>query len=195
MTSHSQIFKSSAIIGGASVISIVIGIAKVKVLAVLLGPAGVGLMGMYQSIIGMASTLVGCGLSNSGVRQLAASAGDAYTLSIVRRTLWLANLILGAAGMGVLWALREPVAQWVFGDITQAREVGWLGLGLLLTLVAGSQTALLQGLRRIGDLARVNIISAIFGAAAGILLVYWLGKGGVLWFVLVAPAISILVAG
>jgi PST family polysaccharide transporter len=194
VTSHRQIFRSSAIIGGASAINIVIGIIKVKVLAVLLGPAGIGLMGLYQNIMSMASTLAGCGIGSSGVRQLAASAGEASTLAIVRRTLWLSNLILGLAGMLILWSLREPVAQWVFGDTAHASEVGWLGLGVLLTLIASSQTALLQGLRRIGDLARVNIISGFFGAVVGILLVYWLGEDGVLWFVLTAPAVSILVA-
>lgn len=194
MSSHRQIFKSSAIIGGASAINIVIGIVKVKVLAVLLGPAGVGLMGLYQNIMGMASTLAGCGIGSSGVRQLAASSGEAETLAIVRRTLWLSNLILGLAGMAILWALREPVARWVFGDASHSADVGWLGLGVLLTLIAASQTALLQGLRRIGDLARVNIISGFAGAAVGIFAVYSLGEEGVLWFVLTAPAVSILVA-
>lgn len=194
MTSHRQIFKSSAIIGGASVINIVIGIVKVKVLAVLLGPAGVGLMGLYQNIMSMASTLAGCGMGSSGVRQLAASSGEAETLAIVRRALWLANLVLGLAGMVILWLLREPVALWVFGDTAHISEVGWLGLGALFTLIAGSQTALLQGLRRIGDLARVNVISAFISAAVGILLVYWLGQVGVVWFVLAAPATSVLVA-
>ena len=129
MTSHRQIFKSSAIIGGASVINIVIGIVKVKVLAVLLGPAGVGLMGLYQNIMGMASTLAGCGIGNSGVRQLAASSGETETLAIVRRALWLGNLVLGLAGTMILWLLREPVALWVFGDAAHVAEVGWLGLG------------------------------------------------------------------
>lgn len=191
--SYRQIFHSSAIIGGATAINMVIGIVKVKVLAVLLGPAGVGLMGLYQNIMSMASTLAGCGIGNSGVRQLAASVGEAETLAIVRRTLWLANLVLGLAGMVILWLLREPVALWVFGDTAHVSEVGWLGLGVLLTLIAGSQTALLQGLRRIGDLARVNVISAFFSAAVGILLLYLLGQDGVLWFVLAAPAISVLV--
>lgn len=195
MTSHRQIFRSSAIVGSASLINIVINIIKVKVLAMLLGAAGVGLMGLYQNIMGMASTLAGCGIGSSGVRQLAASAGEASILAIVRRTLWLANLVLGVAGMAVLWLLREPVSQWVFGDIAHASEVGWLGLGVLLTLIAGSQTALLQGLRRIGDLARVSVISAFLSSALGIVLVYWLGDQGVLWFVLTAPVVSTLVAG
>lgn len=193
--SYRQILRSSSIIGGASLINIIIGIVKVKVLAVLLGPAGVGLMGLYQNIMGMASTLAGCGMCNSGVRELAKSVAQESTLAIVRRTLWLTNLILGLAAMVLLWLLREPVAFWVFGDTAHASEVGWLGPGVFLSLMAGTQTALLQGLRRIGDLARVTIISAMLGAITGIALVYFLGKNGVLWYVLTAPAVSVMVAG
>jgi len=194
MTSHRQVFRSSAIIGGASMISMIIGIFKVKILAVLLGPAGIGLMGLYQNIMGMASKVAGGGIDRSGVRQVAASADEAETLSIIRRALWLGNLILGVAGMTGLWLLRDPLAQWVFGDSVHASEVGWLGVGLMLTLIAGSQTALLQGLRRIDELAKVSILSALIGASVGTLAVYLLGKGGVLWFVLTAPAANLLVA-
>ena len=194
MTSHRQIFRSSAIIGSATTVNIVIGIVKVKALAVLLGPTGIGLMGLYQNVMGLAATLAGCGLGISGVRQLAATVGEQATLAIVRRALWRANLILGLAGMAILWVLREPVAQWVFGSDAYVTDVGWLGLGVFLTLVAGSQTALLQGLRRIGDLARISVISAFVSAVVGIWLVYWLGQPGILWFVLAAPAFTVPVA-
>ncbi len=194
MKSHRQVFRSSAVIGGASVINMVIGIAKVKVLAVLLGPVGIGLMGMYQNIMAVASAVAGCGLGTSGVRQLAAAADDAKTVAIVRQALWTGSLVLGLAGMVFVWLLRESLAQWVFGNATYTSEVGWLGVGLLLTLIAGSQTALLQGLRRIDDLAKVSILSAIVGALAGVLAVYFLGQRGVLWFVIIAPAANVLVA-
>ena len=194
MTSHREVFRSSAIIGGSSTINVIVSIVKVKVLAVLLGPAGIGLMGLYLNIMGVAATLAGCGIVSSGVRQVASSADDAETLSIVRRALWLGNLVLGISGMAALWLLREPVAQWVFGESVHTAEVGWLGVGVLLTLIAGSQTALLQGLRRINDLARVSILSALVAAAAGILAVYFLGEDGVLWFVLTAPAVNFVVA-
>ncbi len=76
MTSHREVFRSSAITGGASIINMGIGIIKAKVLAVLMGQADVGLMGLYQTILGLDSTLAGCGIGNSGVRQLAASARE-----------------------------------------------------------------------------------------------------------------------
>ncbi len=194
MTAYRQVFRSSAILGGASVINVVIGIIKVKVLAVLLGPLGVGLLGIYQNIMNVASSLAGCGLADSGVRQLAAAQEDAVTLALVRKALFCANLLLGLTGMVLLWLLREPVAQWVFGNTERGTAVGYLGIGVLLTLLAGSQTGLLQGMRRIGDLARVQVLSAFAGAVTGIVAVWLWGLEGMLAFILAGPAASVLVA-
>lgn len=194
MTAHRQIFRASAIVGGASVINVAVGIVKVKVLAVLLGPAGVGLMGLYQNIMAIATLFSGCGVANSGVRQLAASQDDVATLSLVRKALFMANLLLGSTGMVALWLLREPVALWVFGTVEYSAEVGYLGLGVLLGLLASSQTALLQGLRRIGDLSRVQILSAFVSAITGLAAVWLWGRSGLLVFILAGPAASVLVA-
>ena len=195
MTSHRQIFRSSAIIGGSSIINMLIGIVKIKVLAVMLGPVGIGLMGLYTNIMSIAATTAACGMGSIGVRQVAAAADEAETLSIVRRALCLGSLILGVSGMAILWLLREPVALLVFGDDTHASDVGWLGLGLLFTLIAGSQTAVLQGLRKIGDLAKVAIISSLVGALLGISAAYLLGTDGVIWFVVAAPATTFMAVG
>lgn len=194
MTSLRQVFRSSAVIGGASLVNIVIGVAKVKVLAVLLGPAGIGLMGLLQNVMAVASSVAGCGVHTSGVRQLAANPEDANTTALVRRSLLSAIALLGVAGLLGVWLLRASISRWVFDDDIYAREVGWLGFGVLLTLIAGAHTAVLQGLRRVDDLAKVSILSAIVGALTGVATVYWLGRDGVVWFVLLAPAANALVA-
>jgi PST family polysaccharide transporter len=49
-------------------------------------------------------------------------------------------------------------------------------------------------LRRIKDLAVVGILSAFVAACVGILVVFLLGKDGVLWFVVTAPAVNFMVA-
>lgn len=161
-------------------------------LAVLLGSAGVGLMGLYQSIMGTVSTLSGCGMDTSGVRQIAASQGDRNVLGLVRRALLWSNLLLGGLGMVLLWLAREPIAELVFHDVAHASEVGWLGIGVFLSLVAASQIAILQGLRRISDVALVNILGAVVGAVAGVSIVFWLGQDGVHWFVIFTPMASVV---
>ena len=56
-------------------LNIGIGIVRTKVFAVLLGPAGFGLMGLYGSIVDLAQSIAGMGVNSSGVRQIAESVG------------------------------------------------------------------------------------------------------------------------
>jgi PST family polysaccharide transporter len=189
-TSHRQILRSSAIVGGASVANIAIGIIRVKMVASLLGPAGVGLMGLLATVMDTAATVAGLGLGNSGVRQLAASGGDSATFARVRRALWSGSLVLAIGGGAVLWLLRAPISQLVFGDTTHSSQVGWLSLGAALTVLASSRTALLQGSRRIGDLARSSVLGALLGALGGILVVWIWREKGIVAFVVLGPAMS-----
>ncbi len=193
-SSHREILRATSITGAASVLNILISVVRTKVLALLIGPAGVGLFGLFSRVLGTASMLVGMGLGHSGVRQLAAAAGDPQTLARVRKALWYASLALGALGMLLMWLLREPIADLVFDDTARASEVAWLGLGLLLTLVTTSQTALLQGLRRIGDLAGVSVLGAIAGSVLAVVLASQLRLDGVIWMVVFMPLASALVA-
>jgi len=205
-TSHKEILRSTSIIGVASVINIVISIVRTKILALLVGPAGVGLMGLFNRVLGTAITLAGMGLGHSGVRQIAAasaktaegdvaaSASAATDLARVRQALWFANLGLGLVAMVAVWLFREPIAAAALDDASRASEVGWLGVGVFFALVSASQTALLQGLRRIADLAKVTILGTFVGSAVGVVLVWQLGVAGIVWMLIAAPAASALVA-
>jgi len=186
--------RSMIIIGGSQSVTIAIGILRVKLFAMMLGPAGLGLLGLYSALLETSAMLAGLGLGSSGVRQIAASGGDAAELSRVRRVLLGAHVIQGLIGMGVLWLFRERLALSILGDAGRATEVGLIGVGLFLTLVAASQTALLQGMRRIGDLARVAVIGGLVATVAGLAAVWLLGIDGMIWFLLAMPLSNVVSA-
>lgn len=173
---------------------VLIGVVKVKALALLVGPAGVGLLGAFQSLVGTTSTLVGLGVNKSGVRQLAAARGDETMPGLVSTVLVGFNIAAGLVGAAILLVLREEAAIWTFGDADRAGPVGWLGAAVLLTLLAGSQMAVLQGRRRIQALATTRILSSVLGTAAGVLAVFLLGEQGIVPVVIAAPAATVLVA-
>src|SRR5580692_9997285 len=89
---YGQILKSSVLIGGSSALNIAIGIVRTKAMAVLLGPAGFGLFGLYGSIADVAVSIAGMGVNSSGVRQIAEAVGSgeteriAQTTAVLRRT-------------------------------------------------------------------------------------------------------------
>ncbi|MDB9715932.1 O-antigen translocase [Amylibacter sp.] len=188
------LIKSMLIIGSAQFVNILISIVRMKVLAVLLGPSGVGLLSIYNSLLSMVQETAGLGMGSSGVREIASSRGDEATLSRVRRVIFAAHFIQGTLAMLAVWLLRERIAIWLFGDAVQATEVGLIGIAILLGLLASAQTALLQGLRKIGDLGRVAVIGAFAGTLVGLAAVWLQGERGLIWFIVAQPLAAVLIA-
>src|SRR5258708_26726073 len=69
--SYGQILKSSALIGGSSVLNIAIRIVRTKAMAVLLCPARVGLFWIFWKIADTTLSLSGSGSKRNGVSPLA----------------------------------------------------------------------------------------------------------------------------
>jgi PST family polysaccharide transporter len=180
-SSYRDILHSTLLIGGSTAVKVLIGIARTKVMAVLLGPAGVGLMGVYLSIIDLTHSVAGMGINNSGVRQIAESAASGDALRMARTIVVLRRIAvaLGIFGGLLLILLARPIAQATFGDDAHATAVAVLSLAVFLRLVSDGQGALIQGMRRIADLARISVLGALSGTLASIPFVYYLGQDGV----------------
>lgn len=192
--SYRQILRSSSIIGGASVINIIVGLLRTKAAAVLLGPAGIGLIGLFNNLVSTASGVAGLGFGNVGTRQIAqaSATADAARIVIARRALFWGTLLLAVLGACTFWTLRGVLANKILGEPALAGEIGWLAIAVALSVASASQNALLNGLRRIGDIARVSVGSAILSTIGGIAALWLWGRAGILVFVIAAPLASFL---
>lgn len=155
-----------------------------------------GLLGMYQSILATASSLAGMGVSFSAVRQIAEARGkgDEQRIREIVYVIRVLTIALGAVGAATVFMCRESIARWTFGDSTNAEFVGWLSIGIFMTVASQSLTSLLQGYRRIGDQARLQVWSGAVGTALAISAVLLLGKVGVVIFIVAAPFVVALFA-
>ena len=172
---YGQILKSSAIIGGSSILNIAIGIVRTKAMAILLGPSGVGLLGLYASITDLMINAAGMGVNNSGVRQIAEAAGSDDTKSIARTATVLrrVSIILGLLGAVLLILFSRPVSNFTFGNEQYAFAISLLSLVVFFRIVSDGQGALIQGLRRISDLAKMGILGSLFGTIISITVIYF----------------------
>ena len=192
--SYHRILKSTALIGGSQAVNILIGIARVKVLALLLGPVGIGLAGMYQVATSMIGTFSGLGLNMAGVRQIAEAeaSGDgcrvARTVALLRRS----SLVSGLLGMSLVLIFAKPLALATFGNDLYIGGMALVSLTLLFDAISAGQTALLQGLRRLKELAACNLLGSFFGTMASIGLVYFLRDRGVAPFLVAVSGFGIL---
>ena len=193
-SSYRQILRSSSIIGGASVINIILGLVRMKAAALLLGPAGVGLIGVFSNLIGVAISVAGMGLSNAGTRQIAEAAGneDAATVAAARRALIYMTAVMAVLGSIVFWLLRGVLAEFVLNDSGRSAEVGWLAFAVGLSIAASSQEAMLNGLRRIGDLSRLSVYAAFWSSLLGVAALWVWGYSGVVFYVIAVPFVGFL---
>jgi enterobacterial common antigen flippase len=193
-STHTQILKSTAIIGGASVINVLFAIVRNKAMAVLLGPQGVGLMGLYSSIADLTQTLAALGIQDSGVRQIAEAAGtgDGQRIARTATALKWVSVVLGLLGALALAAASFPIAAFTFGDSQHAVGVMLLSAAVFFRLVTAGQIALVQGMRRISDLARITMLGALFSTVISIPMVFFLGADGIVPSLVAMAAVSVL---
>lgn len=191
-SSYRASLRSSSIIGGAQVFTILASLVKMKVVAVVLGPIGVGLIGLYMNLVATAAAIASLGIGTTGVRHVVAADADGGEVGVgrARRVLFWGSMALALAGGGLFWVASDWIARIVLSDETRARDVAWLSLGVALTVAAGSQAALLTGLRRIGDLARINVGAGVLGALVGVFALWIWPAYGLVIMVLIAPTLS-----
>lgn len=192
--SYKHILKSTFIMGGSSIIVTLLGIVRTKVIALILGPSGVGLTGIYMSITSLVSTVSGMGIRESGVQQIAGAFGadDQEKMSRTVGTLRRTTLISGAAGFCLLLLLSGTISRLTFGNTDRVGDIALLSIAIFLGAVSGGQTALIQGMRRVGDLAKVTMLGALVGTIFSIPFIYFLGERGIVSTLLIVAATGTL---
>jgi PST family polysaccharide transporter len=179
--SYGEILKSSALIGFSTLTNLAIGIIRTKAMAMWLGPAGFGLMGLYSSIADLAQTIATVGINGSGVRQIAEAVGADEPERIARAALVLRRtaVVLGAIGAAFLIAFSRQISTFTFGSDQHAIDVKLLSAAVFFSCLSGGQAALIQGMRRISDLVKMGVLGAATGTIISIPLVYFLREDGV----------------
>lgn len=179
--SYQQIMRSSSIMGAAQAVNYLVALVRVKIVAVLLGPSGVGLVALYASATGMVGAFTNLGIHGSGVREVSAAysredpAAAARSVLILRRVSWFTGIL----GWLVALALAVPLSRWIAGSAIHASAIALLGCTLLIGAISGGQLALLQGLRRIGDIARASVLGVLVNTLVAVGLYAWLGQDGI----------------
>ena len=181
-----RILRSSALMGGAQAVTLAMAFLRAKLIAVLIGPAGIGLMGVFNAFNANVSTVAGWGLGTSAVRTVAGAAEAdkerkiAAVRTFGRRLAW-------AGFFGVL-ILVLPVGYLTFKSQEYALELLIAGLAVPCVIATGMWTALLQAGGHIGSMAKIQMASSVVGLLIGLPFIYFFGSVGIALSILLAAA-------
>ncbi len=195
-SSYRQILKATSLFGGVQVFNILIAVIRSKFVAVLLGPAGMGLGGLFASTTEVIRSLTSLGLATSAIKDIAAAnaTGDerriATIVTVFRRLVW----VTGLAGTLITLVLAPWLSEIAFG--TREHTLGFVAVSttLLLGQLAAGQRVLLQGMRRLKDLAAASVLGATAGLLCAVPMYWFYGNDGIVPAIVVGAITNLATA-
>lgn len=174
--------KAMGLFGGVQVMGILCSIIRTKLVALWIGPVGIGLFGLFNNALEMISTGTNLGIRSSSVRDISQAMDNRDTglvarmVTVVRK--W--SLWLGLAGALITLALAPMLSQITFGDSFHIWGFVALSVAVLLQALTNGEYAILQGTARLKRLASVTLWGTLVGLAVSIPLFYWLRQDSIL---------------
>jgi len=188
--------KATSIFGGVQVFNIIISIIRSKFVAVLLGPAGMGIMGLLTSTTSIIGSLTNFGLGTSAVKDIASAFGTndekriGIVVTVMRRMVWMTGLL----GFVATAILSPWLSQLTFGNRNYTLAFIWLSVTLLLNQLSSGQLVLLQGMRKLKHLAQANLSGSFIGLFVTFPLYYIWGIDGIVPGIIGTSMLSLLMS-
>lgn len=195
-SSYRQIMKATSIFGGVQVFNILISIIRSKFIAVLLGPSGMGIIGLLTSATGLISGMTNFGLGTSAVKDIAAAneTGNSQRIALVvrvyRRLIWVTGII----GTLATLLLSSWLSQITFGNRDYTIAFIWISITLLINQLTSGQLVILQGMRKLKNLAKANLFGSILGLIITLLLYFYWGVKGIVPGIIASSVITLLLS-
>ena len=195
-SSYRQIMKGTSLFGGVQVFKIIIAVIRSKVIAILLGPAGMGIEGLLTSTTGLISSLTNFGLGVSAVRDVAAAneSGNrkiiVKIIAIIRKLVWFTG-ILGAV---ITFIFASYLSQITFGNKEYTYAFIWLSCTLFFNQLAIGHNVLLQGMRKLKYLAKANLVGSTISLIISLPLYFYYEINGIVPALIISSVVSFFVA-
>lgn len=188
--------KGTALFGGVGILNILISILKSKIIAVLLGPAGMGVLGLYNSAVDLINKSTNFSLRTSAVKDISSAyaTGDnskiSKTYSVFRKLIILTGLL----GL-VICSISSPYLSFTsFGNYSYIIPFVILALSFPFLQFSDGLNVLMQGTRHLKLLAKSNIVGNITSLIIVIPLYFIWGIEGVVYTVVIGYVVHFLVA-
>ena len=134
-SNYKSIAKGNALFGGVQLYNILISIFRSKLVAVILGPDGMGIMGLLNSSIDLVKSATNFGLQTSAVRDisLANNTNDIKKIehvnAIVSKIVWFTGFL----GLFTCFIFAKYLSIWSFGNEEYTNILRILSIVLLIS--------------------------------------------------------------
>jgi O-antigen/teichoic acid export membrane protein len=191
-----ELLETYSLLGIQHFASIILGLVRTKILAVTLGPYGVGIASQAISFFVMIQGIVALGMGGGFTKLIAEykSHEDYESINKTLITLMVVYVSAGLVLLGVSIVFAQPLSAWAFDDpaygnlIIMVAAAGVIWSQYLVVLF------LFRGLFKWREYTQAATIGYAFNILLSVGLIYWLGVTGAVLSIVVAQAINLMIA-
>ena len=190
---YGHILKYTGIFGGVQGLNILVSLVRNKVVASLLGPAGMGLVSLFNSTVNFVSQATNLGISFSAVRHVSElfDRGDAERTAHFIKVVRTWSLLTALLGMLVCIVAGPVLSDYTFSWGDHTLHFILLSPAVGLMAISGGETAILKGARQLRPLAVIQLLNIVIALAVSFPLYYFFGQAAIVP-VIVLMALSCL---
>lgn len=177
--SYKNILKGTSLFGGVQIFQILVNLIRGKFVAIILGPAGMGVSALFTTSAVTIQQLASLGLNLAVVKEVAANKEDLSTLSKIFYTTRRLMFLVALVGATLCAVLSPWLSEWSFGSRDYAPQFLLLSLMVFFAVAGSGELSLLQGLHDVKKLSQASLFGAFVGLFVGVPLYYIFGLDGI----------------
>ena len=175
--------KAISVFSGVKVLTILCSLIRNKLVAIWIGPVGVGMTVIYNSALDLIGVTARLNIEQSSVREISAATAEVAKARVARVILsW--SKALGILAMLITMALSPLLSQWGFGDTAHWKWFFMLSAVPLFTTIALGYQSVMQGSGKLDRLAAANTWTVIGGTVVSVPLIWFLRLESIPWIIL-----------
>ena len=176
-TSYQQILKATSILGSVQFLTILFSVIRTKIIAVFIGPAGMGIIALLNSTLNLIGGVTGLGLESSAIKSISENYKNDNSKSVSKIAEIVKKIMFftGILGAFLTIVFSKYISILSFGNDSQMYSLIFLSVTLIFKQLTSSHMVVLQGLRKLKLLAKANLYGNLFGLLFSIPIYYFLG--------------------
>ena len=178
---YDHIVKYTGFLGGIQVLTLLVGVIRNKLAAVLLNTVGVGLSSLYQNVLNFMQNTSGLGISFSSIKEISEFYGRGDAEAIARHVCVVRTwgVWTGLAGMLLCVLLSPLISFCAFDDFSHSSAICLLSPVVVFMSVTAAELAVLKAVRRLKRVALISVFSALAALFSTIPFYYCWGMRGI----------------
>ena len=192
--SYSHVLKYTGIFGGVQGLNILVSLVRNKLIALLLGPNGMGLASLFNSTVTFISQATNFGISFSAVKHVSElyDRGDEAAIRHFVKVVRTWSLLTALLGMLVCIVAGPMLSSNTFAWGDHTLHFILLSPAVGLIALTGGETAILKGTRQLRSLAVIQIFTVLSALVISVPIYYYFGQAGIVPVIVLMALVSML---